>query len=165
MIPSSQFCSFVLYLSWKTVMGSLPQSSWYKPTSFSWVDTAFQMSELLLHNQGAHHNGKDISWFLLRPWHTHPTGLGHVRRMQRTTLGLLKINSSSMPCACSFLFCSVLVFIQACSSQWCPVFYSSLRTQLRCLLTKPPSWMTYSSLSTPADALRGGLRGQGRGFI
>lgn len=77
--PSSPFHSSVLHLSWQITMTSSPWSPWYsarfKLTSFPCVDTAFQ-SEPLLQKRDVHHNGNAISWFLSRPWHTHPTGLG-----------------------------------------------------------------------------------------
>lgn len=54
-------------LSWDhchSLLGT-PSSS-----SFSYVDTAFQLPELL-HQQGAHPDGNGISSFLWRPWHTY----------------------------------------------------------------------------------------------
>lgn len=69
-------CALSLLINYHRIIAS---SSWYSPrfklTSFSCMGIALQMSESLLHKHSAHRHGNSISWFLLRPWHIHLTGL------------------------------------------------------------------------------------------
>lgn len=143
-------------------MGSLPRSSWYfprfKPTSFSWEDMVFQMSEPLLHKQSAHQNQDDISFFLLRPWNTHPTGLGPSKEDAKSYFWSLK---DKFFFYALFLLISLSWYFIYNLFSWSP-FHSSLGTQLKCHFIKPLWWTTFSSSpSTFADAPNGGLRGQG----